>query len=176
MIENALSKTGTMGRTYGEDYVQLAYVPGWEAGMAAFLESPRDTVTLDYFGDPVSELQLMQEIDDGHDFNLAIIVESGDIYTEVRQFWASWNLPLGIISTAGWFAMNLAYAGSAGLVSAGMLNGLRGGAEYEQLIGFPATGTIYMDALSLGILFTVIYVIYGNVEMYMKKTKQVKEI
>jgi hypothetical protein len=55
---------------------------------------------------------------------------------------------------------------------AGLLPGVRGGAEYEILIDQPGVNLIQSDALSLGHMIVIISVIIGNTVYFLSKGQE----
>jgi hypothetical protein len=54
----------------------------------------------------------------------------------------------------------------------GMTNGVRGGAEYEALVGVPGAGLRRTDIMSAVSLLYVGLIVVANVEMFREKSKE----
>lgn len=57
----------------------------------------------------------------------------------------------------------------------GFLGGLRGAAEYEQLVGIAGEGLAGMDAQSLGHITVIAFIVLGNIGYFVAKKTASKE-
>jgi hypothetical protein len=157
------------GLEYGVDYVHLGYVTGEEAMVRQIAQDLKGLTSVDYYGNPISELPILEGVDDITDYSLMgfIILTSGEMY--VRQWW-SYAQDLGhqvpIINNvqSGGVQINMPFV-RAGQINA-MVNGLRGGAELEQLSQRLGPGTISIDAFSLAHLYGIALIIISNAWYY----------
>jgi len=171
-LVDVIDPQGQFGMKYGEDYVMLGYYAGREAAMAAFLKDVHSLVKADYYGTSIGQLPLMQRVKSSKDIALVIDAGGTDPGIPVRQFQSTFNLPLIEALTIGWVPTIMPYLSAGQLV--GMVGGIRGGAEYELLIGKPGAGLTITDALSLNFLFLVFLIVVSNAVQYLKK-KEGKE-
>jgi hypothetical protein len=85
----------------------------------------------------------------------------------VRQAVMAHNVPLVMGVTGVLAASNETYVQSG--QCKGILAGLRAAAEYEKLTEKKGSGTVGMDAQSIAHLLIVIFVVMGNVAMFLSK-------
>jgi hypothetical protein len=67
IIETLLPAEDKAARTYGEDYVILPFVAGFETGWAAWCANPREVTPADFFGTPWDDIPMLRDINDGYD-------------------------------------------------------------------------------------------------------------
>jgi hypothetical protein len=144
------------GYQYGNQYLNLGYLPGGVMGIRAFAQDPKKTMTLDIFLSDAWNTTPLQGITSLSQFAaLVVITDNADTARawieqsmSVRQVAA---LPLIVVSSAQAAPMIQPYYNS-GQVS-GIVSGLYGGAIFEQNnAGRPGTARNYWDAYSLGML------------------------
>jgi len=150
-------------REYGVDYVNLGFKEGKENVMVQLGKSFRAVFPTDAYGTPLEELPLMAEVDRFADVKLLVLISAGYPGTKewVQQVRNRYNAPMISGCTAVSAPEYYPYVSSNQL--SGLLGGLSGAAEYEQLIGEPAWGTTGMSAQSLGHVTIVILILIGNV-------------
>jgi len=148
--------------TYGEDYVWFGYFAGGETAVAQLARDIRSVFTADYYGTPIDELPIMENVNDVHDIRLVLSSDTGDVCDYyIRQ----WNTPYGTpVAEIGIAMLGSSYMPfyKAGILF-GMSVGVRGGAELEKLINEPGDATIRMDAINMSHVLVVIAVILANV-------------
>lgn len=162
------------GYEYGVDYVNLGYYAGGEPTLAAFAKNPLSIYSKDFYGNDAASLPLMQEIKSMKDFSMAMTLNDGPTggtgtHEWVRQSTMAYGTPFIIGCTGVLAANNMPYLDS-GQVK-GVLSGLRAAAEYEVLTGTKGDATRGMDAQSMGHILIVLFVILGNVGMFLSKRK-----
>jgi hypothetical protein len=140
------------GLTYGEDYVDLGWIPGGEAALAGVVADFQSTVETDHAGTPASEIPMLIEISGGDDFDVLGFSSGGMIDAWMRQ-WAPLKKPILLNIIAISVPLCMPYI-DKGMVTA-YLNGQRGGAEYEKLLMQPGMGTSFIDAQSMIHLYIV---------------------
>lgn len=151
--------------TYGEDIINVGYLSGNESAIKKFVESPATTFARDHRGTPLTDLPIMKDITNINDITLIIDFQTGTPgYQEfLRQLPAGGpRYAIGIVTVS--VPNVMPYLNSGQL--AGLLQGLRGGAEYEVLIEEPGDGAARMDAQSLGHLVIISFIIVGNIAYF----------
>jgi hypothetical protein len=150
------------GARYGVDYVFLGYKAGFSAVILALGSNVRLAYPTDFYGTPLAEIPLMRRIRNYDDLGLVITIAASDY----PEFWVAYaherygaNLATGV--TAVMAPDYYPFLDTGQFV--GMLGGLKGAAEYEQLIGRPGLGSKGMDAQTIVHLFVVLSIILGNV-------------
>jgi len=151
------------GAEYGVDYVNLGYKEGREIVMASMGESIPQTFPTDFFGTPVADLPIMRGIQNYDDIAIIVNVSAGYPGTKewVQQVVSVFDIPM-VSGTTGVSAPEYYPYYNSGQLS-GMLEGLKGAAEYEAMIGRQGIATSGMDAQSLGHFVIVIFIVAGNV-------------
>lgn len=157
--------------SYGDNIVNLGYLAGGESAVKKFIDDPATTFARDHRGNALSSLPIMNNIQTIHDFTLIIDFQTGSPgYQDfLRQLPPGGPLyAVGIVTVSVPNVMPYLNSGQF----AGLLPGLRGGAEYEVLIGEPGEGAARMDAQSLGHLVIVTFIIVGNVAYFFSKRQE----
>jgi hypothetical protein len=144
------------GYQYGNQYLNLGYLPGGVMGIRTFTLNPPQAMPIDIFLNPAWTATPLQGVSSLSQFAaLIVITDNADTARawieqsmSVRQAAA---LPLIVVSSAQAAPMIQPYYNS-GQVS-GIVSGLYGGAIFEQNnAGRPGTARNYWDAYSLGML------------------------
>lgn len=159
------------GYVYGEDWVFLGYIPGGETAVAALHEDFQSIALVDYEGTPASELPLLQGIQDYRDFDLAI-ASSWDYTIFARQWPTTPETPtICMVDTYVWASALPFYPDTF----EAMMNGIKGAAEYEILLGIPGRAIASSDALTLTTLVMVGALVAAQVSVYMVRQKVVRK-
>jgi hypothetical protein len=162
-VEAHLSAGKTI--TYGVDYVNIGYVADAEATIASLVADVKGLVDQDAYGNPLSSLPMMADINTGEDFDLVVWNDgSRGIYMfALRQWREKLGTPLVIIAATINKPGIMNYIQS-GQVSGGAF-GVDGGAQIETISGYlgdakKATEPGSLSALTLTILLLVSNTIY----------------
>ena len=162
MLDAGVDKTDTV---YGTDYVNLGWLPGFEAVLAAIAQDIQSVTQEDAYGTSITELDLMKGLttDDLYllGFSCGVSVDPW-----MRQ-WGPLGKPILMIGGENLIAQAMGYV-EAGTVEA-YLNGGRGNAEFEQLYGYFTLQTAIMDAKNLMSLFGIALMIISNLIFGKKK-------
>jgi hypothetical protein len=160
-------------KQYGVDWVNIGYKPGTTVFLQALTVSISDAAGgVDYQGTPLDTLPLMQEVKSLKD--VAIACSMGSLNEGLSSYVKMIGTPIGIPVTGACFAVSIPESiplYQAGQLT-GLLQGMRGAAEYEQLIQKPGTAAAGMDAQSLTHLLIIAFVIVGNVQYFLEKSKK----
>ncbi|HON87234.1 MAG TPA: hypothetical protein PKU68_03330 [Bacillota bacterium] len=165
------------GYEYGVDYVNLGYYAGGEPTLAAFAQNPASVFPKDWHGTSIDSLPIMQEVSTMKDFAMAMTLNDGPTggtgtHEWVRQAVMAYGTPLIMGVTGVLAASNETYVQSG--QCKGILAGLRAAAEYEKLTGKKGTGTVGMDAQSIAHVLIVVFVLLGNIGMFVSGRKEPK--
>ncbi len=160
-------------KKYGTDWVNIGYKPGTNVFLQALGNSIVEAAGgVDYDGTQLTSLPLTQEIKSLKD--VAIACSMGSLNEGLSSYVKMIGTPLGIPVTGACFAVSIPE--SMPLVQAGQLTGLlkgmRGAAEYEVLIKKPGTASAGMDAQSLTHLLIIAFVIIGNIQYAMGRSRK----
>lgn len=159
------------GAKYGVDYVNLGYKEGREIVMASMGESIPKTFPTDFFGTPIDSLPVMQGLQNYNDIAIIVNISAGYPGTKewVQQVVSVFDIPM-VAGVTGVSAPEYYPYYSAGQLK-GMLEGLKGAAEYESVIGHQGIATSGMDAQSLGHFIIIIFILAGNVLYLLNKRR-----
>ncbi len=160
-------------KEYGVDWVNIGYKPGTNVFLQALTVNISDAAGgVDYQGKPLGSLPLMQEVKSLKD--VAIACSMGSLNEGLSSYVKMIGSPIGIPVTGACFAVSIPESiplFQAGQLT-GLLKGMRGAAEYEQLIQKPGTAAAGMDAQSLTHLLIIAFVIIGNVQYFLERSKK----
>ncbi len=150
------------GTTYGVDWVNLGYKSGNEAVMVLMGQGVAHVFPTDYRGHAVSTLPLMRQVQDYSSFALLVNLSAGYPGTKewVQQVQSRFHLPMVAGVTAVSAPEFYPYLQSGQL--RGLLGGMAGAAEYEELRGERGAAARGMDAQSLGHVFVALCILLGN--------------
>lgn len=149
------------GKKYGENYVNLGYLPGMVPLLIRMSTDIPGTYKQDYTRTRMSELPLMSRVRSYDDIALVVDLASSDtpaIWITVVNARYQQEVAAGV--TAVMAVDYYPYIQSRQLV--GMLGGLKGAAEYESLVGRPDEATKRMPAQSFAHGLIILLVLLGN--------------
>jgi len=165
LLDQYVDKTGT---TYGVDYVNFGWLPGFELVLAAVKNDIQTVTTKDAYGTPISNIPMMKGLKTS---DIKLLGFSCGVSPDpwMRQ-WASLNLPMLMSGDATLIALGMQYY-NAGLVTS-FINGSRGYAELEKLDGRFTIATALMDATNLVSLYGVGLIILTNAWFWTTRRKK----
>jgi hypothetical protein len=150
------------GYGYGTDYINLGYAAGDETMISSIAVNMQDVYSQDYSGNKASSLPLLWTANTYSAYKLVVTFDAG---TATGFYARQWQAKYGTAILSVPTAVNFSYfypLYQASSVKA-ILNGPRGCAEYEQLIGAPGLANQGIDALSMGQLVVIGFIVLGNV-------------
>jgi len=145
---------------YGVDYVLLGYFPGGDTSLAAFARDTQGLVKSDLEGRPTADMPLMQKIRSAKDFDIWLVGHY-DPLIFIRQICAPYGAKVVAGVTSVVYPSHFQYYQSGQYK--GVLNGVRGGAEYERLMRYYGPGSILLNILSIYHVVLVGMIVVGNV-------------
>ena len=152
-------------KKYGEDYVNLHWIPGSETGMAAFAEDVWKTVPADYKGTKLADLPMMAKIKSINDITMLIVIETGTPGGPeyLRQWQArNRNLKMLIGSLGVSVPGNIPYVASGQYIS--LLRGGRGATEYQRILNIVTpTDVQSADAMTMSHVVVLVFLLVGNI-------------
>lgn len=154
------------GLVEGQDYVFLGYRPEITSGVLGVGENIERLYPKDYRGIPTSDIPLMQKVHNYKDIALVISVSDDD----TPVYWinyanARYHEPIVPAITAVMATTFYPFLQEKQII--GMVPGLKGAAEYEQLIHQPGAASTGMSAQSMAHMLIVLFVIIGNIGYFM---------
>lgn len=170
--ERALQELNAYGRkTYGQDFVHLGYIAGDEAAISSLCRDLHALLQVDYKGNSISSLPMMDDINGAQDFTIVIdFTASADSQFWLNQAYAPYGTAIAFGLTAVKVPDAYAYY-TAGQIF-GIVESLKGAAGYEILINRPGIAAKGMDAQSIAHLLYIVLILLGNVTFYMGGKKQ----
>lgn len=160
------------GKKYGEDFINLGYVAGLETAIAKVCGDIY-SVTRDYRGKPVTpDLPVLKGIKKASDFQLGVPVNTGSPGAEewIRQVVETYKVPMLTVHVTIGAPRVMPYIQSGQV--AGLIIGLRGSAELEQLMNDPGLASKSMDCQSLGHFALLALMLLGNIGMIAASRKK----
>ncbi len=148
---------------YGRDWVNLGFIQGANYGnmIDGICRDLHKARPEDYYGTPVGKLELMKNVHDYKDFFLIYSVTYGPNEDWISFAGSAFSVPMAF----GY--MTITHPGYAKYLVSGQLCGALvgngGAAEYEKLIGHPASGTYLHQAGSFGNMMIILAAILGNI-------------
>jgi len=160
------------GKQYGIDYVNLGFKEGREAVMVSVAEDLRRTFPEDHSGTPLDSIPMMAGISSIQDVEIIVCVSAGypGIKEWVQQISTRYDIMVGGGVTAVSGPEMYPYIQSGQLV--GLLSGMKGAAEYEELVERPGLGIAGMAAQSSVHVMVVIFIIFANIIYFLEKRRE----
>jgi hypothetical protein len=167
-------KFADMNLQYGVDYVNLGYQAGNEFAIQGMGSSIHRVFPRDVRGTATSEIPIMQDVKDFSNVDFVFNLSAGYPGTvEWVQVAADrYGVMLGAGNTAVQAPLVYPYLGSGQLT--GLLGGMKGGAEFEALTGFPAKANKFMVSQTAAHLVVILFVVVGNVAFFIVQSRQRK--
>jgi hypothetical protein len=148
------------GKVYGVDYVFLGYIPGREIGIASYAKDVHALLSVDYFGTPLQNLPLMNEVKNIKDFSLVISFSSHELpINYIQQIYVPYHVRVAVV-VIGVFEPTIKPYYPDQIV--GFLSTPRQGAEYELLLHMPGIGVADFDAQTIAHAILLIFIVAGN--------------
>lgn len=155
-------------KIYGIDYVNLGYKANYTAVLLGMGTSIESIYPSDQRGTPLSQLPLMQKVKSYKDISFIFIVaDNGIVDNWISIVNAQFGKPMGAGVTAVMAPKFYSYIQAKQMT--GLLGGMKGAAEYEQLVNKPAMAVIGMNSQSLVHLLIIFFVIIGNLAYFMSR-------
>ncbi len=153
-----------LGYNYGEEFVNLGYIPAFEASLRAFGTSLTELVKYDYlWGEPLDSLPAFQGITNFTDWKLALLLSSqtSTLVGWIEQVGSIPQVSMAAVVIAGLKPYAEPY------LSSGQLKGLMGGASdaafYEILRGKPSESAKIAPIQAFVILIALLMILVGSI-------------
>jgi hypothetical protein len=174
---NSVAKTNADSIIYGRDYVFLGWVPPPLIPILGMGESITNVYTVDYYGNQTDTLPLMADIMNYNDIGLLVSLSGSD----VPKYWVAYaqsrfGLPVGAGITAVSASEFYPYL-QTGQFS-GMLVGMKGGAEYEEMvernlkIKSRRKASEALLSLTYAHLVMILFIVIGNIGYFIKRRQK----
>ncbi len=166
-------------KEYGKDYVYLGWKPGFAAVVLGMGKSIPETFPTDQYGTPLESIPMMQGVKNFNDIPFAISLSAGDpgaLTLWIPYVQSRFGQKLGTGMTAVSAADAYPYLQSGQLT--GLLGGMKGAAEYEQMIsqaGYSEAAKVAtqaMDSQSMAHLAIILLIVLGNVGFLLMRRRK----
>jgi hypothetical protein len=157
--------------TYGVDYVNLGFQAGNEAVIQKMGSDIPTTFPRDYAGTPVDQIPIMKGIKNLGNFDFMVNISGG--YPGTRE-WVQFGADrFGLIMVSGSTAVQTTemfpYVGKQ---LKGIMGGMRGAAEFEQISGNPGKALKFMVGQSVAHVIVIAFIIIGNVAYFATRKRK----
>ena len=176
--EALIAVSDSLGREEYVDWVNLGYKTGGGVLIVRMGSNIKSVFPVDYDGNPVDEMPIMDDVNKLGDFDMIISLSAGDpgVPAWVMMAGDRYNIPIGGGCTAVSAPQFYPYLGTGQMV--GLLGGLKGAADYETMVrvgveNAPAgTATPGMAAQSVAHLVIMLFIILGNISYLAGKKRK----
>ncbi len=158
---------------YGIDFINLGFQVGQELVIQRMGTSMEAAFPNDRrFGRPFREFSVMDGINKLSDFDFIFNLSAGyPGTTEWVQFAVDrFHVPCGAGNTAVQAPLVYPYLDSGQL--SGLLGGMKGGAEFEKLVGHPGRATLSMASQTVAHIFVMLFIVIGNIAFFATRGKK----
>lgn len=172
LVEQITSElAGKHNKIRGQDYVFLGYRPYPAIVILAMGVDFRVPFPQDYYGTPLDSLPVMNGIKNFEDVKGVIEITSGN----TADFWliygnGRYGFPLAIGITGVMSANYYQYLSSNQLF--GIIPGVKGAAEYEELVGYPGAGKAQMAYQVIAHSVILLFIIISNIAFFATRKRK----
>jgi hypothetical protein len=162
----------TKNLQYGIDYVNLGFTAGNEVVIDRMGHSFEESYPKDGQGTPLSELPLMKGVKNYDNVDLIYSLSAGYPGTQewVQYAVDVFHVKLAAGNTAVQAPSMYPYVQTGQL--AGVLGGMKGGAEYETVLGIPGIAVGYMFSQAIAHAVICLFIIIGNLAFFSSKKRK----
>jgi hypothetical protein len=158
-------------KQYGTDYAYLGNQPQAIAAIIAMGESIKSTFPQDYLGTFYDSVPLLASTHNYTDIAAVISIADGNLTTHWMEYGkARYHMPVAGAVTAAMMTTYDPYLASGQLTA--MVGGLRGAAEYEELIHQRGSGSRGMLAQTSSHLYVIAMIVLGNIVYFRHRRRQ----
>lgn len=162
------------GKKPGIDYTYFGFRPGGYIIMLQMGTSVKQALPLDYYQVPYDSLPMMHNIHNYGDIAMVLsLAGSTWPYSWIIFAGTKFNVKIGAGQTAVMAPDNYPFLQTGQLV--GQLGGMKGGAEYEQLIGDagyykkPGVASKAMSAIAYSHILIILLIVLGNIGYFVSR-------
>lgn len=155
----------------GTSWVNFGYRVDQQNFVRAMVKDLPGTLGKDIHDNAVATLPVMQGVHTAKDVAMILDVNPTAAYQIYIQFMQGpYKIPMGLAPTAVMAPEAFNYLDSGQIV--GLLQGLQGAVEYEQLLGTFGRATRASNSLSAAHLLLIGFIILGNIAMLLERSRQ----
>jgi hypothetical protein len=157
---------------YGIDYVNLGFTAGNEVVIDRMGHSFEESYPKDSYGTPIGEIPLMRGVRNYDNVDLIFNLSAGYPGTQewVQYAVDVFHVKLAAGNTAVQAPSMYPYVQTGQL--SGVLGGMKGGAEYETLLGIPGRAVRYMFSQAVAHAVICMFIIIGNLAFFSLRRRQ----
>jgi len=156
--------------TYGKDIVFLGYKPYYSIVILSMGENYRIPFPSDYYNRPLDSIPMMKSIQNYDQVKAVIELGSGNIIDAwIADANARYGVKVAIGVTGVMAADYYPYLRSGQIF--GLMGGMLGAAEYEQLFKKPGTASEAMRVQVSAHVVIIIFIIFGNIGFFISRRK-----
>jgi hypothetical protein len=157
-------------KEYGIDYVFLGFKPQYIAAILSMGESIPATYPEDYLGRPYRDIPMLEGINTYADIAGVVSIADGSLTTHWIEYGNNrYGIKVAAFVTAAMVTTYDPYLSSGQLYA--MVGGLRGAAEYENLIGIGGSGARGMLVQMVSHWYVILLILIGNVIYFRDRRK-----
>jgi len=158
-----------MGKKRGEDYTFLGFKAEQSASIVSIGISLQNTFRTDRYGNDTSTLPVLDGVRKLEDFAyLAVVHDDATLDNWVIYGQQVTGVKVGSLCTAVMAPGSYPFKNAKQIT--GIVGGLKGGSEYEKLLGIRAAASLGMDSQAVIHMFLIVIMILGNIA-YLKTRK-----
>lgn len=159
------------GKQYGVDWAEMGFLVGEEIGIAALSKDFQATFLIDYYGNPISELDVAKNIKDIYGFKFVLLFQGRetDPMMWLRQVATPYRHPIYLYTGGPSAPIMMPYYPEQLKC---VIFGARGGAEYELISEFKGWAIGSMDSISSSHLLLLGFVVIANIRYFSKNSKK----
>lgn len=166
LAEKALvTVAGEYGKKPGEDYVFLGYKPGVASLIINMGENLHSAFPKDFYGNDTATIPALKGVESLSDFNYVIDLAAGasaEVWIAFGKEKYKFDMAVGCTAVIG----PDMYPFLDSKQINGLMAGLKGAAEYEVLVNYPARAVEGMRPQSVTHALVVVFIIFSNVVFF----------
>ncbi len=170
-FDSLVSEHEFNGKKYGIDYVNLGVQPSYVAVVQGMGNSIPDVFPTDFFGNKTTDFEIMKNVKNYRDIAAIFSLTTGS--AGISTYVTIANAQHKTIVTGGCTAISsleyYPYLQSKQL--SGLVEGLKGASEYEQLVGKPGLATSGMDVQSVVHMMLIFFIVLANISQIVTDRK-----
>lgn len=158
----------------GVDYCFLGYKPYYALVILGMGQDFRLPFPNDYYGSPLDSLPMMRNVHNYSDVDIVVDLSGGNITDAWISYGQSrFNFPLALGLTGVMTAQYYPYLGSGQVI--GIMGGLLGAAQYEQMADNPGLAKDGMRVQLGAHVVIILFIFMGNIGLVLERRRHKKE-
>ena len=176
LMDKTYNKVEFKGREIvnGVDYCFLGYKPYYQLVILGMGQNFRLPFPNDYYGSPLDSLPMMRGVSNYNDVDIVVDLSGGNITDAWISYGQSrFNFPLALGLTGVMTAQYYPYLGSGQII--GIMGGLLGAAQYEQMADNPGLAKDGMRVQLGAHVVIILFIFMGNIGLILERRRHKKE-